>query len=497
MQAYIKEQWFKNPIPNLLSGVVVALALIPEALSFSIIAGLDPMAGLYASVIIAIVMAFIGGRTALISAATGAIALLVVPLVKDYGINYLLAATILMGIIQLILGILRVGRLMRFIPNAVMVGFVDALAILIFHSQFPYLTNQSWLTYVFVAASIAIVYLLPKLTRAIPAPLVAVVVLTAITMVSGVHLQTVGDLGHITAALPHFEVPKVPFTLETLSIIWPYSLSMALVGLMETLLTAKLVDDITDTTSSKDQEARGQGIANIIQSFFGGMGGSAMIGQTMINVTSGARTRLSTFTAGAFLMILIIGFAPQVSQIPMAVLAGIMIMVAIGTFDWQSFAYLKKVPWGERLVTILVVVIVVLTNNLAIGVAVGTLLGAIFFAKRISDIKVKQQVTGDQITYFIKGQIFFASTDGLSRQIDLHTENKQITLDFAAAHVWDESAVNTLDKLVMKLHDKGNHVTIANLNEASLTLSKQLATEMHDVEHVWTTESQKHVTPFD
>ncbi len=348
-----KKEWLTAPGTNILAGVVVALALIPEAIAFSIIAGVDPMVGLYASFLIAVIISFVGGRPAMISAATGAIALLIVPLVNDYGVDYLLAATILMGVIQLVFGLLKVGKLMKFIPNSVMIGFVNALAIMIFMSQIEHIFGISIDSYVYVIATLFIVYVFPKFIKKVPAPLIALVVLTGVYIIFGSNVGTVGDLGTIERSLPSFFIPDVPFTMETLMIILPYSLSMAVVGLVESLLTARIVDNATDTYSSKNKESRGQGIANFITGFFGGMGGCAMIGQSIINVRSGATTRLSTFTAGVFLMFLIIVLGDWVVQIPMPILAGIMVMVAIGTFDWNSFKYIAKAPRTDSFVMLI------------------------------------------------------------------------------------------------------------------------------------------------
>ena len=383
----IKQQWFGNIRGDILSGIVVALALIPEAIAFSIIAGVDPMVGLYASFIIAVVVAFAGGRPGMISAATGAMALLMVPLVRDYGLDYLFAATILTGVIQILFGIFKVAKVMKFIPNAVMIGFVNALAILIFMAQLEHFIGISTMTYVFVAITLILLYTLPRFIKVVPAPLIALVVLTAISIFSGVELRTVGDLGSITRSLPSFFIPNVPFTLETFQIIFPYSLSLAIVGLLETLLTSQIVDDMTGTDSNKNQEARGQGMANFITGFFGGMAGCAMIGQSVINVKSGGRGRLSTLIAGIFLMFLIIVLGDLVVQIPMPVLVGIMIMVCIGTFDWSSFKYLIKAPRTDAIVMLATVGIVVYTHDLSKGVLVGVLLSAIFFVVKISTVK--------------------------------------------------------------------------------------------------------------
>ena len=403
----LKHEWFNQPGKNILAGIVVALALIPEAIAFSIIAGVDPMVGLYASFIIAVVTAIVGGRPAMISGATGAVALLVTPLVKDYGVEYLLAATILMGVIQLVLGLLKVGRLMKFIPHSVMIGFVNALGIMIFMSQIEHIFGISISTYIYVIVTLLIVYIIPKFFKAIPAPLIAIIVLTALYMYTGSDVRTVGDLGNIKQALPHFLIPNVPFNLETLQIIFPYSLSMAIVGLVESLLTAKIVDDATDTYSSKNRESRGQGIANMITGLFGGMGGCAMIGQSVINVKSGANSRLSTFSAGVVLIFMIIVLGGLVVQIPMPILAGIMVMVSIGTFDWNSFKYIQKAPKTDAVVMILTVIIVLMTHNLALGVVVGVIFSALFFATKISKVEVTSEKFGKTNRLSFKGQIFF------------------------------------------------------------------------------------------
>ncbi|PTI77478.1 SulP family inorganic anion transporter [Staphylococcus succinus] len=471
----IKKEWFTAPGTNILAGIVVALALIPEALSFSIIAGVDPMVGLYSSFIIAVVISFVGGRRAMISAATGSVALVIVPLVKDHGVQYLLAATILMGIIQIIFGILKVGRLMKFIPNSVMIGFVNALAILIFMTQLKHIFGISIPTYLFVIFTLLIVYLLPRVFNRIPAPLVAIVLLTTIAIVSGANVKTVGDLGEIKRSLPHFFVPDVPFNFETLQIIFPYALSMAIVGLVESLLTARIVDQATDTYSNKNQESRGQGIANMITGFFGAMGGCAMIGQSVINVRSGATTRLSTFTAGIFLIILIMVFGEWVVQIPMPILAGIMIMVSVGTFDWRSFKFIRKAPRTDAFVMILTVAIVLISNNLALGVIVGVIVSALCFATKISNVVVQYKEIDGAVHYQIKGQIFFVSIDALMNQLDLELRNQIIYLDFSNAHLWDDSAVNAIDTLIENYNKKNNTIYVQHLNKDSRKIVSELS----------------------
>ncbi|MDK4265797.1 SulP family inorganic anion transporter [Staphylococcus warneri] len=471
----LKHEWFNQPGKNILAGIVVALALIPEAIAFSIIAGVDPMVGLYASFIIAVVTAIVGGRPAMISGATGAVALLVTPLVKDYGVEYLLAATILMGVIQLVLGLLKVGRLMKFIPHSVMIGFVNALGIMIFMSQIEHIFGISISTYIYVIVTLLIVYIIPKFFKAIPAPLIAIIVLTALYMYTGSDVRTVGDLGNIEQALPHFLIPNVPFNLETLQIIFPYSLSMAIVGLVESLLTAKIVDDATDTYSSKNRESRGQGIANMITGLFGGMGGCAMIGQSVINVKSGANSRLSTFSAGVVLIFMIIVLGGLVVQIPMPILAGIMVMVSIGTFDWNSFKYIQKAPKTDAVVMILTVIIVLMTHNLALGVVVGVIFSALFFATKISKVEVTSEKFGKTNRLSFKGQIFFVSIDSMMDQISFNIENSIIELNFNNAHLWDDSAVDAIDTMVRKFEEKNNIVHVEKLNSDSRKIVSELS----------------------
>ena len=471
----LKNEWLNQPGKNILAGIVVALALIPEAIAFSIIAGVDPMVGLYASFIIAVVTAIVGGRPAMISGATGAIALLIVPLVKDYGVEYLLAATILMGLIQLILGLLKVGRLMKFIPHSVMIGFVNALGIMIFMSQIEHIFGISISTYIYVIITLLIVYIIPRFFKAIPAPLIAIIVLTALYMYTGSDVRTVGDLGSIKQALPHFLIPNVPFNLETLQIIFPYSLSMAIVGLVESLLTAKIVDDATDTYSSKNRESRGQGIANMIAGLFGGMGGCAMIGQSVINVKSGANSRLSTFTAGIVLIFMIIVLGGLVVQVPMPILAGIMVMVSVGTFDWNSFKYIKKAPKTDAVVMLITVIIVLMTHNLAIGVVAGVVFSALFFATKISKVEVISEEFGKINRLSFKGQIFFVSIDSMMDQINFDIKNSTIELNFNNAHLWDDSAVDAIDTIVRKFEEKNNIVRVEKLNSDSRKIVSELS----------------------
>ncbi len=465
----LKQQWFGNIRGDILSGLVVALALIPEAIAFSIIAGVDPMIGLYASFCIAVVIAFVGGRPGMISAATGAMALVIVDLVADHGLQYLLAATILTGIIQILFSIFGIAKLMRFIPNSVMIGFVNALAILIFMAQVPHFLGEGIVTYIFIAVTLCIVYIVPKFIKVIPAPLIAIVVLTAMTFIFHIDLKTIGDLGTIQQSLPHFLIPDIPFNLTTLSIILPYSIALALVGLMESLMTAQILDDMTDTTSNKRTEARGQGIANIVNGFFGGMAGCAMIGQSTINVKSGGRGRLSTLIAGVFLMFLIVVLGNVVIDIPMPVLVGIMIMVCIGTFDWHSFKYIVTAPKSDAFVMIATVVVVVYTNNLAIGVILGVILSALFFVATIS----KVQITQKEGLYIVEGPLFFASTQRFVKAIE-RAEAAHIVIDLSSSHLWDESAVGAIIKVVTKLEEKQKTVEIIGLNAASERLYRKL-----------------------
>lgn len=473
----LKLEWFGNVKGDILSGIVVALALIPEAIAFSIIAGVDPMVGLHASFCIAVVMAFVGGRPAMISAATGAMALLMVTLVKEHGMEYLWATTILTGVIQLLFGIFKIARFMKFIPRSVMVGFVNALAILIFMAQVPHFVGISTMTYVFVALTLVIIYVLPRFTKAVPSPLVAIVVMTIVAILGGFNLRTVGDLGEITKSLPIFSIPNVPWNMETLSIIFPTALGLSIVGLTESLLTASIVDDMTDTSSNKNQESRGQGIANMVVGFFGGMAGCAMIGQTVINVKSGGRGRLSTFVAGIFLMFLILVLGDWVVKIPMAALAGVMIMVSIGTFDWSSLRTLTKVPLTDTVVMLVTVITVVATHDLSKGVIAGVILSAVFFAAKISKLDVSAKESEHRMVYKVKGQLFFASVEDFVNSFTFTEKQDQILIDFSEAHIWDDSAVAAIDKIVLKLKEQTSaEVKLTGLNDVSEELLQRLAT---------------------
>ncbi|MFJ9621012.1 SulP family inorganic anion transporter [Streptomyces sp. NPDC101181] len=483
----LKPDWLHDPKvwrTEVLAGLVVALALIPEAISFSIIAGVDPAIGLFASFTMAVVISVVGGRRAMISAATGAVALVIAPLNREHGLGYLVAAVILAGVFQVVLGALGVAKLMRFIPRSVMVGFVNSLAILIFMAQIPELRDVPWAVYPLLVGGLALMVFFPRITTVVPAPLVSIVILTVITVAAGIAVPTVGDKGALPSSLPVPGLPDVPLTLDTLTTIAPYAFAMALVGLMESLMTAKLVDEITDTHSDKTRESIGQGIANIVTGFFGGMGGCAMIGQTMINVkVSGARTRLSTFLAGAFLMVLCIVFGPVVSDIPMAALVAVMVMVSFATFDWHSVAprTLKRMPAGEIGVMVITVVTVVATHNLAIGVVVGSVTAMVVFAKRVAHFAEVRPVPGPDgstVVYRVTGELFFASSNDLVGQFDYAGDPDRVVIDLSAAHVWDASSVAALDAIETKYRQRGKTVEITGLNDPSADLHDKLSGEL-------------------
>ena len=479
--ATLKRDWLTNPRAELLAGIVVALALIPEAIGFSIIAGVDPRVGLYASVAIAMVVAFTGGRPGMISAATAAIAVLLIPLVREHGVEYLLAATILMGFLQIIAGLLRLDLLMQFVSRSVITGFVNALAILIFMAQLPQLINVTWQAYGMVAGGLAIIYLLPRATKMLPSPLVAILFLSVISIWTGAPVNSVSDMGSLPEGLPYFVLPDVPLTLETLQIILPYSLAMAAVGLLESLLTAQIVDDMTHTDSDKRRECAGQGGANIAAAFIGGMGGCAMIGQSVINVTSGGRGRLSTFTSGAFLLFLLAVLGPFVGQIPMPALVAVMIMVSIGTFSWNSIPNLRRHPWPSSVVMLTTVVVVVATHDLSMGVLAGVLLSGIFFAgkvQRMFSVERELSTDGRVATYQVSGQIFFASGERFTRAFQVEETAPDVMIDVTRAHFWDISAVAALDKIVARLRRDGRTVEMVGYNRASADIVDRYA--LHD-----------------
>jgi sulfate permease, SulP family len=477
-----RRTWLANPRADVLSGLVVALALIPEAIGFSVIAGVDPKVGLYASVVIAIVIAFTGGRPAMISAATASTAVLMTGLVREHGLQYLFAATILMGVFQILAGVLKLGRLMRFVSQSVMTGFVNALAILIFLAQLPQLTDVSVATYGLIALGLAVIYLFPRLTKIVPSPLVAIVVVTLVAVVFHLDVRKVVDLGALPSALPIFALPQVPLELGTLGIIAPIALTLAAVGLLESLLTAQIVDDLTDTPSDKNRESWGQGIANIVSALFGGMGGCAMIGQSVINVTSGGRGRLSALVAGVFLLILLVALQQVLAIVPVAALTAVMIMVSINTFSWRSLLDLGRNPLPSSVVMLATVVTVVATSNLALGVIVGVLLSGVFFAgkvSRLSRVASTLDEAGTTRTYRIEGQVFFASAGAFSDAIDVVESGvDRLVIDVSAAHFWDISAIGALDKVVLKARRHGKTVEIVGLNAASQTMVERFAT--HD-----------------
>ncbi|PWW11192.1 MULTISPECIES: SulP family inorganic anion transporter [Pseudidiomarina] len=472
----IQNQWFSNIRGDLLAGIVVALALIPEAIAFSIIAGVDPKIGLYASFCIAVIIAFTGGRPGMISAATGAMALLMVTLVRDHGLEYLLAATLLTGVLQIAAGYLKLGSLMRFVSRSVVTGFVNALAILIFMAQLPELTNVTWHVYAMTAAGLGIIYLfpyVPVIGKMLPSPLVCIISLTLVAIFWNIDIRTVGDMGDLPDTLPIFLWPDVPLNLETLAIILPYSAGLAAVGLLESLMTATIVDDLTDTPSDKNRECKGQGIANIGAGLMGGMAGCAMIGQSVINVKSGGRTRLSTLTAGVFLMVLILVLDEWLTQIPMAALVAVMIMVSIGTFSWDSIRNLKKHPLSTNIVMVTTVIVVVATHNLAIGVGVGVLLAAMFFANKIGhfmNVSSSIDAAGTERIYTVVGQVFFSSADKFIDSFDFKEAIDKVVIDLTKAHFWDITAVGALDKVVIKFRREGADVEVRGLNQASATI---------------------------
>ena len=469
-----RRDWLSNPKTEFLAGLVVALALIPEAIGFSIIAGVDPRVGLYASFSIAVIISLIGGRPGMISAATAAVAVLVVPLVRDHGVEYLFAATILMGVFQGIAALLRLDLLMRFVSRSVITGFVNALAILIFMAQIPQMTGAAFTvqTYVMIAAGLAIIYGLPRITTLVPSPLAAIIVLAGISMYFRADVFTVGDMGELPDSLPWLHIPQIPISWETLQIIAPYALAMAAVGLLESLLTASIVDDLTETRSDKKRETYGQGIANFVTGWIGGMGGCAMLGQSVINITSGGRRRLSTFVAGVMLLVLIVGLGQWVAQIPMPALVAVMIFVSISTFRWQSFTEITHHPWPSNVVMIATVVMVVATHDLSIGVLTGVLLSGIFFAWKVRQlVRIQDFVEVTTHRYVFAGEVFFGSVDMLYEAIEFNEDGiDSVIIDVHSAHFWDISATGILDKIVERLKNEGKTVEIIGLNQASATL---------------------------
>ena len=478
---HFQRDWLSNVRGDLLAGLVVALALIPEAIAFSIIAGVDPEVGLYASFSMAVVIAITGGRPGMISAATGAMALVMVLLVKEHGLQYLMAATVLTGLLQIAAGALRLGSLMRFVSRSVITGFVNALAILIFLAQLPELSDVSWVVYAMTAAGLAIIYGLPYLTKAVPSPLVTIVVLTGVALVLDLDIRSVGDMGRLPDSLPVFLLPDVPLNLATLKIIAPCALTLAVVGLLESMMTAAIVDELTDTGSNKNLECVGQGLANVATGFIGGMAGCAMIGQSVINVKSGGRGRLSALVAGVFLLVMVVFLGPWVSLIPMAALVAVMIMVSIGTFNWDSVRKLRQHPPSSSIVMLATVVVTVTSHDLAKGVFVGVLLSGLFFAHKVGRVfRVDRSSSADGLvrTYGVVGQLFFASSEAFVAAFDFKEVVPQVRIDVGRAHFWDITAVSALDKVVLKFRREGTAVEVVGLNEASATLVDRFA--LHD-----------------
>lgn len=473
-----KKEWLGNLRGDVLAGLVSSFAVIPEVVGFCIVAGISPMMGLYASFWLTVLMAFLGGRPAMISAAAGSMALVIVSLVRDYGPEYLMAATILCGVIMFVLGALGIGNLIKLIPNTVQIGFVDALAILIFSSQLGNFEGEGWQMFALVALGIAIIYFFPYVTTAVPSTLVAVVVVTAITITMHVDVRTIGDMGTITATLPPFHIPEVPLNMETFMIVLPYSASLAIVGLSETLLTSKVIDEMTDTEGDRNRECRGLGIANIVSGFFSGTCGCAMIGQAIVNVNSGGRGRLSNFVSGSFLMVLIFLLNDLMVQIPLAALTAVMITVSISTFDWGALKRLPHMPKSDALVVVLVVAVVVATNNLAYGVVLGLALTAIFFALHMANLSVREDRDGKTIVYNVRGQLFFASTEAFTQALDFHNNARTVILDFTNARIWDESAATAIRGAIMHFENNGNQVQIADIDRKSCDLLQHLYGEV-------------------
>ena len=485
-QLFRREEWLSNVRADILAGAVVGLALIPEAIAFSIIAGVDPKVGLYASFIIAVITSFLGGRPAMITAATGGTALLMTGLVKSHGLQYLLAATILAGILQIGWNLIKVGNQAKFISRAITIGFANALGILIFKAQLPQIFDLPsdvvpWHVYAMVAGGLAIIYILPRFTTVVPSPLVAIVVITIISQTFGINVPTVGDMGELPESLPFLALPQVPVNLETLAIIFPTAFAISVVGVLQCFLTANVVDDLTDTSSDKNQEVKALGIGNILSGILGGMAGSAMIGQSVINVKSGGRTRLSTLSAGLLLIFFLLILNQWVAQIPMAVLVAVMIMVSIGTFNWSSIRYIQRVPRSETAVMLTTVLITVFTSNLALGVVVGISLNAILFSRKLADLVFVDTVLspeGNERLYSVAGQIFFVSINNFLKAFNYREDIELVRIDLSNAHLWDQSAIAAIDKVVLNFRRNGIEVDLEGVNEASATLIDKLA--VHD-----------------
>lgn len=469
----LKNEWSQNIGKELLAGLVVCMALMPEVIGFSIVAGVDPMVGVYSSFCISVIVALFGGRPGMISAAAGAMALVLASLVREHGVQYMLVATILTGVIQVFLGVFKVGKLMKYIPKPVMIGFVNALGIMMFQAQLEHFKGSPILI-ILAIMGVAIIYLFPKVNKSIPSPIVAIIAVTAITMIGGFDIKILGDMGNITSQLPQFLIPSVPFNLETLEIILPYAISLSLVGLVESLLTAQLLDDITDTKSDKDRECIGQGLGNVVAGFFGGIAGCGMIGQSITNHTYGGRGRVSTLTGGTTMLLFFVLFNKIVVQIPVVALAAVMVVVSITTFDWQSIKRMKKVPKTDTIVMLTTVIIVLMTHNLAYGVVVGIILSALFFAAKISEIYV-ERTEDEKVSYLVKGQLFFASTEKFIQSFNYEEEIEEVDIDLSHAKLWDESAVTVIDKVVIKFHKNGTRVNLIGVSEACHKLLKEIA----------------------
>lgn len=460
----LKKEWLSNIKGDVLAGIVVGIALVPEAIGFALVLGVEPMVGLYGAFCVSIVTAIFGGRIGMISGATGAMALVLASLVRSYGIEYMFAATILSGVLQIILGIAGIGNLLKFIPRPVMIGFVNALGILIFVAQIPNFKGKGIEVYLLILLGIAIIYFFPRINKSVPAPLVAIVILTIFSIVLKLNVLQIGDMGEIKSRLPHLHFPKIPLNIETFRIIFPYSVSLSIVGLVESMLTARLLDDLNNDTSNKKQECIGQGLGNIVSGFFGGMAGCAMIGQSVINQNSGGRTRLSSLVSGSFLMFLVIVLNKWVVQIPIAVLTAVMIVVSISTIEWKSIPRIKKVPKSDTIVMLATVIIVVLTDNLAYGVSVGIIICALFFVNKISDIEVDRKEEGENLYFKCRGQLFFASTTHFLEKLIISKGCTQIYLDVTDMRFWDETAVDTFDSLVDRIKSQNIKLEVIGLS---------------------------------
>ncbi|SDR84274.1 sulfate permease, SulP family [Friedmanniella luteola] len=464
-----------------LAGVVTTLALVPEVISFSVIAGVDPVVSLVASIVLALTMSVLGGRPAMVTAAAGSVALVIAPLVQDHGVGYVLPAVVLAGVVQVVFGLAGLARLMRFVPRSVMIGFVNALGILIFAAQVPHLVGVPWVVYPLFALTIAVVVLLPRLTTAVPAPLVAIVVVTLIVVLAGLTVPDVGGEGPLTGSLPGLTPFTVPLSLETLQIVWPTALSVAFVGLLESLLTAKLVDDLTDTRSAKGRESWALGVANVAAGFWGGIAGCAMIGQTIVNVKIGrARTRVSTVVAGLFLLAVVTGLSSVIARIPMVALAAVMMVVALSTVSWHSVApgTLRRMPLPETAVMVVTVIVTVATGNLAVGVAVGVVLAMVLFARRVAHvIDVERTVSedGTSVRYEVVGPLFFGSSNDLVERFSYADDPSVAVVDLHQAQVWDASTVAALDAVETKFRDHGVHAQIVGLDERSTAFHARLS----------------------